>query len=284
MITRTFEAHRARVIAGWLGPVLGVTAALALAYAGVVRDLVMVWSTVPYYSYGVLVPPWSVWLALSARARVAAAPVRRDLRGLPIVAAGLAVLALASWLGSLTLAVLSLPVVLLGLGRFLLGREAFAPLVFPVAFLALMAPLPPSVLPVLSEHLQQLAAWFAGGVLAALDIPSARDGVFIYMRSVTVHVSEACNGLRFLLAMVVLGVAFGWTTDRGPACRLFVLVLALAAAVAANLVRVSGTTVLVEFWGPAASIGLFHNLFGKAIYLVAVGAVLLVAVRLRASR
>jgi exosortase len=281
MTAQTLEARRARVVVGWLGPILGATAVLALIYAPVVRELVTVWSTIPYYSYGFLVPPWSAWLALSARSRVAAVPARRDPRGVPIVAAGLATLALASWLGSLTLAVLSLPVVLLGLGRFTLGREAFAPLVFPVAFLALMAPLPPSVLPVLSEHLQHLAAWFTGGVLTALDIPFAREGVFIYLRPVTVHVSEACNGLRFLLAMAVLGVAFGWTTDRGPACRLLVLILTLAAAIAANWVRVSGTTVLVHFWGPAASIGLFHNLFGKAIYLVTTGVVLFAVVRLR---
>ena len=255
---------------------------LALLYGAAFRDLVSLWATVPYYSYGVLVPLWSAWLAASARSRVAAVPFRRDGTGLPLVAAGLAALAFAAALESLTLAVLSLPVVLTGLGRFALGREAFRPLAFAVAFLGLMAPLPSGLVPPLSLSLQHLAAWFTEGVLTALAIPFGRDGVFIHLQPVTVHVSEACNGLRFLLAMAVLGVAFGWTTRRGPACRLAVLALALGAAIVANLIRVAGTTVLVHFFGPSASLGLFHYLFGKTIYLATLGAVFLLVLRLRA--
>jgi exosortase len=281
MTTRTLEERQTRHVVGWLGPALAVVAALVLLYAPVVRDLIAVWSTVPYYSYGFLVPPWSAWLVVAARSRVAALPVRRDVTGLAIAAAGLGVLALAGTRGNLTLAVLSLPVVLTGLGRFALGREAWAPLAFPVGFLALMAPLPPALVPPLSERLQQLAAWAAAGGLSVLGIPFWRDGVYIHLASAVVHISEWCNGLRFLLAMAVLGVAFGWTTDRGPAVRLLVFALAVSAAIVANLVRVASTTVLVHFWGPVASIGLFHSVFGKAIYLVTLGLVLLAVLRLR---
>lgn len=272
---------RARFGIAWVFSTVGVTVGLALLYGPALRDLFALWTTVPYYSYGLLVPLWSAWLAAGARSRVAAVPVRRDLTGLILVVAGLAALAFASAHGSLTTAVLSLPVVLTGLGRFALGREAFRPLAFPVAFLALMTPLPPSAIPALSLHLQHLAAWFTGGVLTAVGIPFVRDGVFVHLQAVTVHVSEACNGLRFLLAMTVLGVAFGWATGRGPACRTVVLGAAVGAAIAANLARVAGTTILVQFWGPAASTGLFHQVFGKTIYLAALAAVFLLVLRLR---
>jgi exosortase len=275
------DARRARDGLAGLTPILGVGVVLAVLYGPALRDLLTLWSHVPYYAYGVLVPIWSAWLAAGATARVAALPHRREPAALVVVAAGLATLALAVSLRDLTLAMLSLPLVLGGLGRFALGREAFRPLVFPVAFLALMAPLPPGLLPVLSHHLQQLAAWFTGGVLTALGIPFLREGVYVHLRPVTVHISEACNGLRFLLAMVVLGIAFGWTTRRGTGVRVLLAGVAIVTAVAANLVRVAGTTVLVDAWGPAASTGLFHNLFGKAIYLVALGAFVLVVVRLR---
>jgi exosortase len=280
--------RRTRYGTAWLLPTVGVTVGLAGLYGPALRDLVALWTSVPYYSYGVLVPLWSVWLAASERSRVGAirarrqaGPFRRDLTGLIVVMVGLAGLAFASAHGSLTVAVLSLPVVLTGLGRFALGREAFRPLAFPVGFLALMTPLPPSVIPALSLHLQHLAAWVTESVLTTLAIPFARDGVFIHLRPVTVHVSEACNGLRFLLAMAVLGVAFGWTTRRGPACRLVVLTVALGAAIASNLIRVAGTTILVHFWGAGASLGLFHHVFGKSIYLATLGAVFLLVVRLR---
>ena len=35
-----------------------------------------------------------------------------------------------------------------------------------------------------------------------------RDGLFIHLLTVTLHITAACNGLRFLLAMIVLAVAF----------------------------------------------------------------------------
>lgn len=278
--TARLAARRTRYGIAWL-PAVAVTAGLAWLYGPALRDLFALWTTVPYYSYGLLVPLWSVWLAAGARARVAARPVRHDLTGLILVVAGLAALAFANVHGSLTIAVASLPVVLTGLGRLALGREAFRPLAFSVAFLALMTPLPPGAIPPLSLHLQHLAAWFTGGVLTAFEIPFVRDGVFVHLQAVTVHVSEACNGLRFLLAMAVLGVAFGWTTGRGPACRAAVLAVAIGTAIAANLVRVAGTTVLVQHWGPAASTGLFHHAFGKAIYLTALAAVFLLVLRLR---
>jgi exosortase len=274
------EERRDRHRPVWLLPA-AVGVILAALYLPILRDLVDLWSGVSYYSYGFLVPVWSAWLAISARSRVAAIPAHRDLSGLVVVTAGLGGLALANVQGSLTVAALSLPVVLTGLGRFALGREAFRPLAFPVAFLAFMAPLPPSVVPVLSLHLQQLAAWFTEGALMVLGIPFVREGLFLHLRSAAVHISEACNGLRFLLAMAVLGVAFGWSIGRGPACRVLLVGLALGAAIVANLVRVSSTTALVHFWGPAASIGLFHNLFGKAVYLATLGLFLLFVLRLR---
>lgn len=282
--------HRAGHGIAWLPPALGVTVGLAVLYGPAIRDLVAIWITNPYYSYGVLVPLWSAWLAASARPRVAAIRAagqagrsRRDRTGLIVVAIGLAGLAFAGAHDSLTLAVLSLPVVLTGLGRFALGREAFGPLAFPVAFLTLMTPLPPAAIPALSFHLQHLAAWFTQGVLTALAIPFTRDGIFIHLRQATVHVSEACNGLRFLLAMAVLGVAFGWTTGRGPACRMVIFGVSIAAAIAANLVRVSVTSVLVHVWGPAASTGLFHHVVGKTIYLATVASVFLLVLRFRAK-
>ena len=262
---------------GWLSALAGaLVVLLAALYGPVLRDLVDVWYRVPYSSHGFLVALWSVWLIVSARRHVAAQPLRRDPIGLAVAAAGLAVLAFAFALDSLTLAALSLPVVLGGLGRFALGRDGFRPLLFPVASLALLAPLPPSAVPPLSLQLQHLAAWFTGGVLAALTIPFWRDGVFIHLHSAIVHVSEACNGLRFLMAMLVLGVAFAWAAGRTVADRLLVVGLALAAGIAGNLVRVSSTTVLVHFWGPGASLGLFHNLFGKAIYLGVLGGFFLI--------
>jgi exosortase len=254
---------------------------VAVAYAPVFRDLIAVWGGDSYASQGFLILLWSAWVAWSARGTITRAEWRLDPAALPVVAAGIALLAFAHARDNLTLAVLSLPVVLLGVGRGLLGGEAFRPLLFPITFLAFMAPLSPEMVTRVSLPLQQLAAGFADLVLAALGIPAGRDGLLIHLRPAVVHVSEACSGLRFLSVMVVLGVGYAWAVRRRLVVRVLVCALAVAAAIGANLVRVAGTVVLVDAYGAQAAEGTVHSLFGKAIYLVALGLFLFGAHRLR---
>jgi exosortase len=130
-----------------------------------------------------------------------------------------------------------------------------------------MAPLPQAAISAISLPLQHLAARFAGTALGVLGVPAALDGLTIRLPGVTLEVTEACNGLRFLLAMIVLGTAFAWSTQARAGRRCAVLALAVVVAIAANLVRVTGTGVLAHYWGPATAMGFFHIAYGKVVYL-----------------
>lgn len=262
---------------------IGVVIAIALAalYAPVLRDLASVWLTVPYYSYGALVPPFSGYLIWESRAALRRGTATRAPEGLAVAALGLVLLAAGMEARSLALQALSLPVVAGGVSLFFLGRERWKTIAFPVAFLTFMAPLPEGVISWLSLPLQFLAAWSTEHVLAALDVPVARDGLFIYLRSITLHVTEACNGLRFLFAMVVLGVAFAWATQRRLPARALVVVIAVAMAILANNVRVATTGLLAHGWGAPAATGFFHLAYGKVVYVALLVPFVLGAVRFR---
>ena len=263
---------------------LGLVSILGILYVPVFRELSAVWAGRSYSSYGFLILLWSGWLAWSSRAAVRAAPRRLEPGGLAIVTVGIGLLALATAEASLALAVLSLPVVLIGLGRFTLGRRAFRPLAFATAFLVLMTPLPAQAVPMVSLPLQRLAAWFTELVLAAARIPASRDGLVIRLDGALMHVSAECSGLRFLLVMIVIGFGAAWAVERRFGTRLFVIALAPAVAIGANLVRVAATVALVHFYGLAAAEGTFHSLLGRAIYLAAMSAFLLAVWRLRRPR
>jgi len=249
-------------------------AALIALYLPVLRDLVAVWLQVTYYSYGFLVPLFSAYVAwdvLKADVRAAArAPAAQpEPGGFVIIAVGLGVLGLGVAAGSLTLRALSLPVVLLGVAPATLGPASARRLAFPIGFLALMAPLPDGTLPALSLPLQQLAAVVAEHVLRALGSSVTRDELFLTLPSVTLHVTEACNGLRFLLAMLVIGTACAGTTQRRPRRGVALVLAALTLAVVANLLRVTGTGVMAELWGARAAVGLPHIVWGKVVYAAA---------------
>jgi exosortase len=244
-------------------------AAIALVYTDVLAALLALWWGGSYYSYGVLVPVFSAWLVWEARHRVLAAAPVWWWPGLAVVAAGFALRAAGGAAGSLAVETLSLPVALAGLALVGVGPERFGAVAFPIGFLALMAPLPEGVIPRLSPPLQWLAADVAAAGLAALGIPFQRDGLFLHLEPVTLHIGEACNGVRFLLAMIVLAVAFAGAVLTRPWSRLALLASAIALALASNQVRVTGTAVLAHVWGVEAATGWFHIAWGKVVYLAA---------------
>jgi exosortase len=277
-------ARPARRLPRWLrlgGIGLVVAVVLAALYAPLARQLVHVWLTVPYYSYGVLVPMFSAWAAWDARDRLARTRPAWDSRWLLLVVGGVLVLAAGTAAGSLTVAALSIPVVLGGLALFVLGPQAFRSVAFAVGFLVFLAPLPADALPALSLPLQHIAAVGATGLLPLAGVPATRESLLIALPGVTLHVTEACNGLRFLLAMLVLGTAFAWTTQRRVLPRILVVALAVGLAIAANVLRVAGTGVLAHYWGPGAAEGTAHIVYGKVVYLGALVPFVIGVARLR---
>src|SRR5205814_9247558 len=114
--------------------------------------------------------------------------------------------------------------------------------------------------------LRRLAALVAEHALGALGVAVTRNDLYLRLPSVTLHVTEACNGLRFLLAMLVIGVAFAATTQRRPLRRAGIVLAAIAVAVLANLARVTGTGVMAELWGASAAVGLPHAVWGTTVY------------------
>lgn len=245
---------------------VALVAGLAVAYAPVARRLIELWRTEPVLSYGMLVPVWSAWLLWDRRAALRGLTV--DLRGLPVAAAGLGLLAAGARLGSLTIEALSLPIVLAGAAILALGLTRFRDLAFPLGFLVLMAPMPPAALPVIALPLQQLAATATHVTLVLLGIPVYREGLLLHLSTVTLAVTEACSGLRFLFAMGVVGPALAWAVGSSLASRAALVLAALVVAVAGNVVRVASTAVLAHHFGPAAAMGFFHVVFGKVVYLL----------------
>jgi exosortase len=157
-------------------------------------------------------------------------------------------------------------VVLMGLALARLGPGSARRLAFPIGFLVFMAPLPDRVVTAISPPLQHMAAVVAEHALRALGIPTVRHELFVKIPSVTLHVTEDCTGLRFLLAMLVVGVACAALTQRRPLRRLTIVLAAAGLAVLANLMRVTGTGVMAEIWGARAAMGLPHVVWGKVVY------------------
>ncbi len=270
-------------MSAWLAR-LGALALATLVVADVARDLRETWTGSPYAAHGPLVGLFAAYAAWRLRT---ALPIECWRPCLPAALAGLAtVAALAAGhaMGSLSLRAVALPLTVLTIVLLAYGRRGVRVLAFPVIFLVAAVPLPAGWLAMLSSASQHVAAVVAQRTLDLCGIPVVREGLTLHIGRVDLEVTEACNGLRFLFASVIVGLAIAWALPRRrPAERVLVVALALVAGLAANLVRVTGTAMLA--WvEPTAVIGMPHLVFGKAVYLaVGVAVALTGATLLRRS-
>ncbi len=269
----------ARPALGRAAPLV-VVLGLAALYTPVMLRMASVWWHDSYAGHGMFVPLFSAHFLWMDRHRVRAALGRRDPLGLSVIVAGLLVFALGAWESSLLVQGLSFVVTLAGMVLWLAGARALRAVVFPLAFLCLMVPLPRAFVAATTLHLQMFAAGFAGHVLSLLDVPFMQRGVLIELPAMTLEVAEVCNGLRFMSALVVLTLAFAYVTQRTIVRRAVLTAMAVPVAIVANAVRVTGIALGVQYIGPQAASGFIHNYIGKGVWaitiltLVAIGVVL----------
>ncbi len=248
---------------------LGV--ALLLLYWPVLAKLVADWWDDANYSHGFLVPIFSgyiVWQRRAALASTLAAP-RGTLMGLGLLIAGLGLLALGEVGAERFLAGSSLIPVLAGLVLYHLGPAALRVVAFPLAYLLFMVPLPSIAFYAIAFPLQQLAAENAAWTLDLLGIPVLLDGNVIHLSQITLGITEACSGIRSLISMLALAVAWGHLTLPGFWPQALLVASALPITVVANAGRVVVTGLLGQYVGIEYATGFFHGFSGWAIFLIA---------------
>jgi exosortase len=246
-----------------------VVAGLAVLYWRVLGALVDAWVNDGNYSHGFLIVPIAAYFVWERRARLRALPTRGSWLGLIVFGVGILIL-LAGLLGSeLFLSRTSLLVVLAGIVIFLFGWAHLRALLFPLAFLVLMIPIPALIFNQIAFPLQLLASRVGETVISACNIPVYREGNVLVLANTSLEVAEACSGIRSLVSLITLGIVYSYFTDTRAWVRITLVLTTIPVAVIANGARVAGTGVLAHFYGPAAAEGFFHEFSGWVVFIVA---------------
>jgi len=245
---------------------LAAVLVLAALYVPAMAEMVDVWQTDTYAGHGMFVPLFSALIAWTERERLGAAAGHASPIGIVIILAGVGLLALGTLGQNLLVKGLSVAVVVAGLVVWGFGTECLKAAAFPVGFLLLMAPLPRAVVAALTLKVQLFAAAFAAGAVRLLDVPVYQTGVTIELPSMTLQVAEACNGLRFLMALLVLTAAFAQITQRTLPRKIALVASAIPIAILANATRVAVVALGVHYVGPEAASGTIHNWIGKGVW------------------
>src|SRR6202030_2397920 len=167
------------------------------------------WINDPNYTHGFIVPLASIWIIWSMRGALAKTLVEPKSWGLLVVAFALLQL-LAGTLGAENfVAHSSLLVLLAGLTVSIFGTVMLRHLLFPIAWLIFMIPLPAIIFYSITFPLQLLASRMASGLLDVLRITNLREGNVMYFSHYTIGVVEACSGIRSLITLLAFAVLLG---------------------------------------------------------------------------
>ena len=242
-----------------------VVGGIIILYRDVVQELVRVWSTDTNYSHGFLIPPIAAFLAWERRDRFLSAPAQTGATGLVVIAGSFAILAT----GGPFLARLSLVGSLAGAVLTMFGWARFRTVVFPLAILLLMIPLPAAVFESIESPLQSATSLFSETMIRTAGIPVFRDGNLLALGNVTLEVAEECSGVRTAISLVVLGLVFGYAPDARRWPRLFVVAMTIPVVICTNSMRVAATAVSAHYYGRDAATGFLHDLYGWLAFAAA---------------
>ncbi|HEX4847583.1 MAG TPA: exosortase A [Novosphingobium sp.] len=152
----------------------------------------------------------------------------------------------------------------------LLGPRLCAALLFPLCYMAFLVPFGDELVP----PLQTITAALTIALVNLSGVPASIDGVFIDTPAGLFEVAEACSGVKFLIAMVALGVLVANVGFKGWGKRAAFLVLCVVVPILANGVRAWGTIFAAQYVGVERAAGIDHLIYGWIFFAVVIAAVL----------
>ncbi|MDP6978445.1 MAG: exosortase/archaeosortase family protein [Myxococcota bacterium] len=246
---------------------LAATALLTWVFAPILHHMYRTWRADPDYSHGLLIVPLSLYFAYGKLPQLKRAPIEGSWWGVAVLAVGVVSVCIGELGGLLTALRSGYVLAVMGLVLLLAGRKVFEVLLFPMAFLFLMVPLPQSLVNIIAFPLQLIAAGWAVSSMQSLGIPSLLEGNIIHLAHTQLFVAEACSGLRSLMALLTLGVVFAQFFRPGRIYQQCILVAsAIPIAILVNAVRVSITGILAHNFGRETATGFIHDFQGMITF------------------
>lgn len=251
---------------GWA--LVGLAAvALLLMFGETAAAMEHIWRTNNTFAHAYLVPVISAWLIWRARARLAGLP-RRSMPALLIpmaIACGAWVLGQAAGVNALSqFALVTMLVLLVPL---LLGRRVAGAIAFPLLFLYFAVPFGTFLVPLFIEW----TADFTVYALRASGVPVFREGAQFVIPSGAWSVVEACAGVRYLIATVMVGALFAHLNFQSTRRRAIFMAFAVAIPIVANWLRAYMIVMIGHLSDNRLAVGVDHLLYGWIFFGIVVG-------------
>jgi exosortase len=251
-----------------LMPACIIGALLVAVYFRIAVKLFVDWYNIPDYSHGFLVPLFAAFLVWDKRKTLSATRVEQSWSGLALILFSIAVLILGVYGVDLFTSRISFVFMLAGLVWTFFGRAMLRELRFPLLVLLLAIPFPAIVFNQITFPLQLMASRLASEILPYLGVPVLQEGNVIKLPIMSLEVAEACSGIRSLMSLFTLAVFYGYFLEKTTTRRVILALASIPIAVAANVARIVGTGLCVQYWDPEKALGFFHEFSGWVMFVI----------------
>lgn len=225
-------------------------------------SIVAIWIRSETFTHGFVVLPICLWLAWRRREALAALPARPWWPGLAFVGAAGALWMVTSVADVLGVKQFALAFMLQAAILTVLGKRIARAAVFPLTFLLFAVPFGEIFVPTLID-------WTANFTVSALrwsGVPVYREGNFFIIPSGAWSVAEACSGVRYLIASVMIGTIYAAVAYRSTRRRAMFMAASILVPIVANWMRAYMIVMIGHLSNNRLALGVDHIIYGWVFF------------------
>ena len=226
-----------------------------------------IWRRSDTFAHGYLVVPIAVWLAWRNRDAIVAAPALPWTPALALVALAGALWFVTALADVVVMRQFALAFMLQSAIVAVVGLGVARAIVFPLLFLLFAVPAGDFLVPKMIE----LTADFTVAALRASGVPVYREANHFIIPSGAWSVVEACSGLRYLIASMMIGLLFAAVRYRSPQRRVAFIAASIVVPLVANWLRAYMIVMLGHLSDNTIAVGVDHLIYGWVFFGIVMG-------------
>ena len=265
-------------VAGWNSTLLRIALVWAVLFAITFREwseMAHQWWDIDTYSHILLIIPIIGWLAWIRRDELQKTDPKGWFPGIVWAVLGLCMWLAGRQTGINLVAQGGTVITFQGAAMAITGLRGSMILAFPLFYMLFLVPFGDEIVP----FLQSVTAKMATFLTEASGIHTVSDGIHIDTPAGLFIVAEACSGVKFLVAMMALGVLVAYACFSSWKRRLWFLLACAVVPIIANSIRAWATIFVAQYIGAEAAGSFDHIVYGWIFFAIVIALVLGVAWR-----
>lgn len=220
------------------------------------------------FNYGYIIPLVVLYLMWENKDKLLQIASKPTWTGLLPIAVGVLIFWLGELGGEFYSTYLSLWFMILGLCLLHLGWEKLKTILFPVLFILTIFPPPQFIYKNASIKLKLISSEIGVSILQFLGISAYREGNIIDLGFTQLQVVDACNGLRYLIPLIILGILLSYFYKSSWWKKVVLVLTTIPISILLNGIRIASVGVLYPVWGPEVAEGFFHDFSGWLLFMI----------------